>query len=521
MTTVDPGSIVRFAPARLAVLLASSLVVGACGAQATATAPASTGITAASSPVAGASMLSASPSVAQSVASPAATSASVAPSVDRSAGPSAVAASGAAASSASATPSAQTPPPSVGHSTAPVATPAADTPPPKGGTKAEQEIARLRGVLASYPDDGSAYRDLGLAFLQRVRETGDPSLYVNADEAFGRARVLLGDDPLVLVGIGTLQLARHEFAKALATSDLALKGRSVFPAAQAVKVDALVELGRYDEAVVAVQRMVDERPDLTSFARVSYVRELYGDLQGALDAMKQAETAGANAPENVAFVRVLRGNLQAYLGDRAAAATAYEGALVLFPGYAPAIAAQARLAVAAGDYETAIARFTDAAAIVPLPEYVIALGEANEAAGNATAARQSYDLARAETRLFKANGVVVDLELALFEADHGDAAAALNLAQAAYAERRTIRTADALAWAQLKAGNVAEATRLSGEALRLGTQDPLLLYHAGAIAAAAGDGATARKHLKRALAIDAGFSATGAAAARALLVKLG
>jgi tetratricopeptide (TPR) repeat protein len=328
------------------------------------------------------------------------------------------------------------------------------------------------------------------------------------------------DDDFVLVGIGTLQLARHEFALALKTGQEALVDHPVFPSAQAVVVDALVELGRYGDAVEAVQKMVDERPDLPSYSRVSYVRELYGDLPGALAAMQAAEAAGADAPENVAFVRVLRGNLQAYLGDRTAAAKAYADALRLFPNYAPALAAEGRLAVARGDLAGAVERFTDAAAIVPLPEYVIALGEANEAAGNAAAAKQSYDLARAETQLFLANGVVVDLELALFEADHGDPARALAFAKAAYLERQTIRTADALAWAWFKNGNVQEAQRLSATALRLGTKDPLLLYHAGAIAAKVGDKVAAKRDLTAALGLDPGFSATGAAAAKALLANL-
>jgi Flp pilus assembly protein TadD len=123
--------------------------------------------------------------------------------------------------------------------------------------------------------------------------------------------------------------------------------------------------------------------------------------------------------------------------------------------------------------------------------------------------------------LFKANGVVVDLELALFEADHGDPATALSLAQEVYVDRPTIRAADALGWALFKNGRLADARKRSAEALRLGTRDPVLLYHAGAIAAAAGERKNAIRDLKAALALDAGFSPTGAQAARDLLATLG
>ena len=203
------------------------------------------------------------------------------------------------------------------------------------------------------------------------------------------------------------------------------------------------------------------------------------------------------------------------------AANAYESALKLVPDHAAAIAGLGRLAVGRGDLVEATRWFEKAAAILPLPEYVIALGETREAAGDKDAATRSYDLARAETALFQAAGVDVDLELALFEADHGDPSVALKLAEESYATRKTVRTADALAWANHRAGNQDEAARLSAEALRLKSRDPLLLYHAGMIALATGDETTARRHLSDALAIDPGFSPTGAAAARAALEGLG
>ena len=165
--------------------------------------------------------------------------------------------------------------------------------------------------------------------------------------------------------------------------------------------------------------------------------------------------------------------------------------------------------------------FEKASAILPLPEYVIALGEAHEAAGDLPAATRSYDLARAETSLFEAAGVDVDLELALFEADHGDPATAVRLAKQSYSTRQTVRTADALAWANHRAGREDEAARLIAEALRLGGRDPLFLHHAGMIALAGGDGVMARRQLSNALAIDPGFSPTGAAEARAALATLG
>lgn len=390
-----------------------------------------------------------------------------------------------------------------------------------GQSATARQIAAFEAALAANPNDGDALLGLGVAFLQRVRETADPSLYPKAEEALTEARALAPDDPLPVIGLGTLALARHQFATAL---ELGRQGLVLGPGsstAQGVVVDALVELGRYPEAVDAVQKMVDLRPDLSSYARVSYVRELYGDLPGAVEAMRQAVEAGGSVSENNAYVIVLYGNLLALSGRRAEAAQAYEAALGAFPDFPAALAGQGRLAVAAGDLPAALALFGRAADIVPLPEYVIALGEVRQASGDTNGAADSYALARAETILFKANGVVVDLELALFEADHGDPLKALDLAQAAYADRPTLKAADALAWALFRNGRLSEARSRSTQALRLGTRDPIFLYHAGAIAAAAGDRTTAIRDLKAALALDAGFSPTGAQAARELLDSLG
>jgi len=195
-------------------------------------------------------------------------------------------------------------------------------------------------------------------------------------------------------------------------------------------------------------------------------------------------------------------------------------ALDLVPDHAPSLAGLGRLAVGAGKLDDAIGQFEHASAVVPLPEYVVALGDAQAAAGRTADAAKSYDLARAEIQLFKAAGVVVDVDLALLEADHGDPAAALRYANAAYSVTPTVRAADAVAWAMHRLGRDRDALRYVSKALRLGSIDPILRYHAGAIEAAADDPKAARRDLELALATDPGFSATGAAEARRLLGEL-
>jgi tetratricopeptide (TPR) repeat protein len=287
-----------------------------------------------------------------------------------------------------------------------------------------------------------------------------------------------------------------------------------------VVVDALVELGRYDEADEAAGEMLALASNLTTLSRVSYLAELRGKLDVAVEAMRLAAGSPRLAPENRAFADALLGNLLEYTGDPAAAAASYRSALSAVPNHAPSLAGQGRLAVGAGKLDEAIELFRHAADIVPLPEYVIALGDAQTAAGRAGEAADSYALARTEIQLFQATGVAVDLDLALFEADHGDPTRALAFALTAYKATPTVRAADAVAWALHRLGRDHEAKPHSDEALRLGSIDPVLRYHAGAIEAALGDAGAARRDLQLALATDPGFSASGATEARRLVATL-
>jgi tetratricopeptide (TPR) repeat protein len=304
------------------------------------------------------------------------------------------------------------------------------------------------------------------------------------------------------------------------TARKAIKLSPSLVAAHAAEVDALVELGRYDQADVAAGLMFGLSSELSTLARVSYLAELRGHLAAALSAMRQAAASPGLAPENTAYVDALLGNLLVFSGDPVAAAGSYQAALELVPGHAPSLAGQGRLAVGAGRLDDAIALFQRAAAIVPLPEYVIALGDAQTAAGQPDEAAKSYQLARAEIQLFQAAGVVVDVDLALLEADHGDPAAAIRYAEAGYAATPTIRAADAVGWALHRLGRDREAAKHSNEALRLGSIDPILRYHAGAIEASLGEVAAARRDLELALRTDPGFSATGAAEASRILAAL-
>jgi tetratricopeptide (TPR) repeat protein len=380
-------------------------------------------------------------------------------------------------------------PPRVGGLTALAVRPQADT---------DARIARLQADVRRGRTDRAAA--LAAAYLQKVRETGDASFYGRADKLLHAALARDPSDQGTLVQAATLAAARHDFRGALA---LARRAEAAVPGTLAplpILVDALVELGRYDEAERTLQRLVDLKPNLTAYARVSYLRELYGDLPGAVDAIERAISAGGPARENVAYMQTLLGGLELTRGRLGAARRAYDAALAALPEYAPAAAGRARLAAARGDLAGAIARWRRVVDRLPLPEYVIALGETEVAAGRRADARRDLELVRAQQALLAGAGVNTDVELAIFEADHGDPQRALALARAAWRNAPSIRSADARGWALTRAGRPRDGLRWANRALRLGSLEPSLRYHAGMAALAAGRRAEGRRQLRLAIA---------------------
>ncbi len=175
-----------------------------------------------------------------------------------------------------------------------------------------------------------------------------------------------------------------------------------------------------------------------------------------------------------------------------------------------------------GRYARAIAGYTAVVSRYPLPAYVIALGDVYRAAGRPAAARRQYAVVRAEERLYAANGVNVDVELALFDDDHnGDVAAALERIRAVARVQPSVTVEDALAWTLFKAGRAHAALAESNRALRLGTHDSSFLYHRGAIEASLGMVGPAARDLRAALDLNPGFSLLYAPDARRLLGELG
>ena len=374
-------------------------------------------------------------------------------------------------------------------------------------TAGQRAVDAAQQRLSASPDDPQLLSLLALAYLQRVREAGDPSYYSRADELVRRALAFGPSEITTLVAAGTLSLGRHDFAAALEHGERAIAVAPARAAGHGIVTDALVELGRYDEAIAAAQRMVDLRPDLASYSRVAYVRELHGDLPGAISAMRAAIAAGNPASEATAWTEVQLGHLLFMTGDLSGAEGAYESSRDRVRDYVYGDAGIARVRAARGDLRGAAQLYERAVARLPLPELAAALGDVYAKLGDPARAEQQYAVVAATSKLLAAGGVRTDVDQALFDADHGrNIPAALTAARAEYELRTSIHVADALAWAEYRAGDLVAARRHSAEALRTGTQDPLLLYRAGVIADAAGDSVRARALLGQASGLNPRYS---------------
>ena len=395
---------------------------------------------------------------------------------------------------------------------------------PGSATTEEQpapgSIEALQARLERVPGDHPGWATLGLLYVDRARTTLDPSWYARAQQAFDRSlEVQPEDNGAALTGLATLQAAQHDFADAEASAREALAVNDFDATAYGVLADALTELGRYDEAAAALQDMADVDPGYPALTRISYARELRGDVAGARQALEQALDA-ASTGADAGFALHLLGELAwGYDGDVEAAAALWERGLQRDPDSLSLQAALARAAAAQGRTEEALQMYERVTARVPVQQYLVEHAELLESLGRVDEAADQLELVAASNALLESTGSVVDLEAALFEADHGSPERAVAAAQAAYDARPdNVFAADALGWALHAAGRSQEALPYSEQSLSLGMRRPSFLFHAGTIADAAGRPEQARALLQEALQVPH-FSVRDAARAREVLAR--
>jgi tetratricopeptide (TPR) repeat protein len=285
----------------------------------------------------------------------------------------------------------------------------------------------------------------------------------------------------------TLQLSQHHFDEALQTAQAAQKVSDYNAFLHGIMVDAYVELGKYDKAVEESDKMISIRPDMRSYSRVSYLREIHGDYPGAIEAMKMAVGAGSYGDEATAWARTQLAELYEKTGDLKAAEMHYTIVLDERPGYGYALAGLGNIATANENYAKAIAQYQLADAAVNDYSLKERLAELYLLTGQKEKHMAAIDAIIKELTTASEEGEDgmnhhADKELAYVYLLNGNYDKAVNHALAEHSRRPdNIEVNEAVAWAYYKKGDTKNALTHIERALRTNSQDPTLLCRAGLI----------------------------------------
>jgi len=382
-----------------------------------------------------------------------------------------------------------------------------------------REVETAQKLIEKSPNAPNGYNSLSVAYIQSARETGDFSLNSKAETAVNRALELEPENPTAQKIKISLMLTFHRFEEALEAATRLQKKSRQDAFIYGALTDANVELGNYAEAIDAAQQMVDLRPNMESYARVSHVRSLHGDSEGAIEAMQTAaKIADPMNKESQAWCLVRLGEEFFRIGNYTEAEKQYDAALQTLPNYHLALAGKGRARAAQNDFETAVKLLSESNNRVPKVENIILLGDVYSKIGKPDEADKQYELAQFVEQQF---GNTDQRRLALLWADRDTKLdEALTIAAREHEARKDIYTADIYAWCLYKKGRLQEAKKAAGEAMRLKTKDARIFYHAGMIEKGLGNKKAAADYLKKALEMSPAFDVLQAEKAKAALQEI-
>jgi len=340
-------------------------------------------------------------------------------------------------------------------------------------------IAAMRSRLAASPNDSIAAVRLSDALLRQTRVTGNAGLAGEAEQALLTVIKHDVDDYNARRMLAAVYLSQHRSPDAIREADRCAHVRPDDAWIQGVLGDAHIELGDYPQAFAAFDRMMAIRPNAAAYARVSYARELQGDLKGALSFMQMAaEATSAQDPESLAWHYAQLGHLYLESGRPEDARREYAHADFVFPGHPFASDGLARVDAAEGHYARALERVAARIADSPAPSEIAFAGDLLEHLGRHDEAEQQFRLAESSWMA----DAPEPARLARFLAEHGrHIDQALTLLDKTSADRHDIFTEDARAWAYFQSGWLDRARAAAAQALRTGSVDKDIRRHAEAI----------------------------------------
>lgn len=368
---------------------------------------------------------------------------------------------------------------------------------------AQKAVEYYETAIRQKPQVAKNYIDLANVFLQEARATGNHHEYIpKAQEMLDAARRLEPENSEALLAQASIKLTLHQFQEAKRLAQIAIAKNSYSAFAYGVLIDAHTELGEYAEAVQASDKMLSLRPDLRSYSRAAYLRELHGDAAGAITVMRLAADAGVFGQESRAWVLYHLGLLYLNAGKLDTAAYIFKGTLEERPDYAYALSGLAQVHVARKNYDEAIRLLQQAHAVTPEHVFLEQLADAYRFAGQTSRADSAAQEVLKAFGQHEKGGWNINREFAVFCGNHDlHLSAALKRVVAEYKARpQNIDVQETYAWLLYKNGRAAEAAPIIEPAMRLKTQRPTLSYHAGMIYFAAKQHDKARVYLKKAMA---------------------
>jgi tetratricopeptide (TPR) repeat protein len=384
---------------------------------------------------------------------------------------------------------------------------------------AELAIAQATKLIGKNPKDFEAYNALALAMSRRAREMSDVRFYAQGEEALHQSFEISPDNfdgKRIQVW---LLLGKHEFASALEEAKKLNKKAPDDVMVYGFLTDANVELGNYEDAEVATQWMLNLRPaNLPGLTRAAYLRELYGDVEGALELMNMAyQSTPPSELEDAAWILTQMAHLKLAVGKTEEAETLLEQALLRFPGYHYALGNLAKVRIAQRRFREAVDLLQQRYRAAMHAENLYDLAEALELAGRSDEAKAAFQQFEAKSLLESAQADNSNRELIFYYADHAhQPGKALEVAQHEFNVRHDVYTLDAYAWALHLNGRDAEARKQVECALAVGIRDAKLLRRAGEIAISLGDRVAAEHYWQ----LSAALNAPGSAEAIVALASL-
>ena len=362
--------------------------------------------------------------------------------------------------------------------------------------------------IRSNPSDIKSLTGLAAVYLQEARSSGNFSYYDKAAmNCVNRILKKDGGNFEALTFRAMIYLSQHHFAEGLKAASEIVKTYPYSAFVYGVLLDANVELGNYKSALDDADKMVSIRPDMRSYSRISYLREIYGDIPGAVEAMKLAVEAGAPGTEGTEWARVQLGKLYEQLGEMRYAEMHYMISLNNRPGYPYALAGLARIAVSNKNYSKAIQLYSQADSASNDYSFKEALVEAYQLAGDkqsslTTANKIIKEMENAAAAMAKgdSSGHYADKEMAYAYLAVNNYDKAIDHALLEYNRRpNNIDANETVAWAYYEKGDYVKAQFYIKSALQTDCKNPTLLCHAGLICAKAGDKDNAKNYLQQAL----------------------